>query len=104
MQHRPRNLSQKNSSDVPTNVITELKYNEHKEPSVTEKLTIYFKIFECGRNLLDQIDVTYQQAFMASPAQDEYYKEMTKSLIKASIEGGKLGNDKFQQAVIDLRA
>ena len=26
-------LSQNNSSDVPTNVITELKYNEHIEPS-----------------------------------------------------------------------
>ena len=30
-------LSQNNSSDVPTNVITELKYNEHIEPSVTDK-------------------------------------------------------------------
>ena len=30
-------LSQKNSSDVPTNVITELKYDEHIEPSVIDK-------------------------------------------------------------------
>ena len=30
-------LSQNNSSDVPTNVITELKYDEHKEPSVSDK-------------------------------------------------------------------
>ena len=29
---------------------------------------------------------------------------MTKSLIKANIEGGKLCNEKIQQAVIDLRA
>ena len=28
-------LSQNNSKDVPDNVITELKYDEHKEPSVT---------------------------------------------------------------------
>ena len=28
---------------------------------------------------------------------------MTKSLIKANIEGGKLCNEKIQQAVIDLR-
>ena len=28
-------LSQNNSADVPDNVITELKDNEHKDPSVT---------------------------------------------------------------------
>ena len=39
---------------------------------------------------------------MATPARDEYYKEMTKSLIKANIEGGKLCNDKIRQAFIDL--
>ena len=26
----------------------------------------YFNIFECGRNLLDQLDDTYQRAFTAS--------------------------------------
>ena len=26
----------------------------------------YFNIFECGRNLLDKLDVTYQRAFTAS--------------------------------------
>ena len=41
---------------------------------------------------------------MATSAQDEYYKDMTKSLIKANIEGGKLCNDKIQQEVIDLIA
>ena len=48
---------------------------------MTEKVTSYFNIFECGRNILYQHDVMYQQAFMATP-EDEYYKEMTKSLIK----------------------
>ena len=41
-------LSQKNSSHVPTNVITELKYDEHIEPSESEKGISYFNIFECG--------------------------------------------------------
>ena len=41
---------------------------------------------------------------MASPSEDEYYKEMTRSLIKANNEGGKLCNEKFGQAVIDLRS
>ena len=46
-----RTLLQNNSSDVPTNIITELKYYEHIEPSVTDKGSRYFNIFECGRNL-----------------------------------------------------
>ena len=71
---------------------------------MTEIVTSYFNIFECGRNILDQLEVTYQQAFMAISAQYEYYKEMTKSLIKANTEGGKLCNENIQQAVINLRA
>ena len=56
-------LSQSDSSDVPTNVITELNYNDHIEPLENVKEASYFNIFECGRNLLDQLDVTYQRAF-----------------------------------------
>ena len=66
-------LLQNNSADAPENVITELKDDEHKEHSVTGKVTSYFNIFECGRNLLDQLDVTYQRAFMASPVRERYY-------------------------------
>ena len=68
------NLLQNNSSDVPTNVITELKDNEHIEPSLTDKGSSYFNIFECGRNLLDQLDVTYQRAFTASPVEQGLYE------------------------------
>ena len=60
------NLLQNDSSDIPTNFITELKYDEHIEPSVSVKGASYFNIFECDRNLLDQLDVTYQRAFTAS--------------------------------------
>ena len=49
-------LSQNNSADVPDNVITELKYDDHKEPSVTGKVTSYVNILKCGRNLLDPLD------------------------------------------------
>ena len=81
-----------------------MKDDEHKEPSVNQKVTSYFNIFECRRNLLDQIDVTYQREFMATSAQDEYYEEMTKSLIKVNIgSDGKICNEKIQQALIDLR-
>ena len=56
-----KTLSQNNSTDVPANVITELKDDEHIEPSVIGKRTSYFNIFECGRNILDQLNVTYQK-------------------------------------------
>ena len=57
-------LAQNNSSDIMTNVNTELKYDEHIEPSVIDKGSSYFNIFECGRNLLDQLYVRHV------PAQD----------------------------------
>ena len=41
---------------------------------MTDKGSSYFKIFECGRNLLDQLDVTYQRAFTASPVQHGLYQ------------------------------
>ena len=58
--------SQSDSSDVPTNVITGLNYDDHIEPSANVKEASYFNILEWGRNLLDQLDVTYQRAFTAS--------------------------------------
>ena len=39
-------LSQNDSSDVPTNVITELKYYEHIETSVSVKRSSSFKTFK----------------------------------------------------------
>ena len=59
-------LSQSGSSDVLTNVITELKYDDNIEPSASVKEASYFNILECGSNLLDQLDVTYQCALTAS--------------------------------------
>ena len=87
-------LSQSDSSDVPTNVITELDCDEHIEPSASVKEESYFNIFECGRNLLDQLDDTYQRAFtesetssavstgyyQPSTTQERYYDMQTKLL------------------------
>ena len=48
------------------NATTELNYEDDIKPSVNVKEASYFNIFECGRNLLDKLDVTYQRAFTAS--------------------------------------
>ena len=61
-----KTLLQNNYADVSEYTITELKAEEHKEPSVTKEVKNYFNIFECGSNLLDRLNVTYQRAFMAT--------------------------------------
>ena len=99
-------LSQNDSSDVPTNVITELNYDDYIEPSANVKEASYFNIFECGMNILDKLDVTYQRAFTASktssavppgsyklsPAQENYY-DMQADLIAENNAG--MDKDKF---------
>ena len=91
---------QNNSSDVPTNVIMELKYDEHIEPSVSDKGSSYFNIFECSRNLSDKLDVTYKRAFTASattstvpkvfyqiyPAREKYYDIMADKIEEKNVK------------------
>ena len=43
-----------------------MNYDEHIKPSANVIEASYFNIFECGRNVLDKLDVTYQIAFAAS--------------------------------------
>ena len=45
---------------------TSLNYDKHIQPSANVIEATYFNIFECGRNVLDKLDVTYQSAFAAS--------------------------------------
>ena len=52
--------------NIVMNVTTELNYDDHIKPSANVKEASYFHILECGRNLLDKLDVTYQRAFTAS--------------------------------------
>ena len=108
-------LSQNNLSDVPTNVITELKDNDHIEPSVIDKGSSYFNIFECGRNLLDQLDITYQRAFMAtpvpeglykpSPARERYYDQIADSLIESNVQSnGTISDEELYKAITLLKS
>ena len=93
----------------------ELKNDEHKEPSVIGKGTSYFNIFECGRYILDQLDVTYQRAFMASavqqglyqpsPARERYYDRTAKSLIEAKVGSyGTINDEELHMAIIVLKS
>ena len=95
-------LSQKHSADVSENNIAELKDEEHTEHSVTEKVASYFNIFDCGRNLLDLLDVTYQRSFMATP-KDKYYNVLLDTLVKDNnLRGEPLSNQKIQKTDSDV--
>ena len=47
---------------------------------VTYDVPSYFNVFECRRNILNRLDVTYEQACMATP-RDKYYTKMLETLI-----------------------
>ena len=65
-------------------------------------MKIYFNIYECGWNLLDQIYVTYQRLFMATP-KDKYYNELLDTLFKDNnLRGEPSSNQKIQKSVSDV--
>ena len=59
----------------------------------------YFNILECGRNLLDRLDVAYERACMATP-KDKYYTNLLKNLVDDNNRNGApLSNEKLRQSV-----
>ena len=89
-----------------------MKDGDHIEPLVTDKGSSYFNIFECGRN---QLDVTYQRAFTASPvqqvlyqispAQDRYY-DITADQIEETNVGseGTINKEELCKAITILKS
>ena len=43
---------------------------EYEKTSVIDEVPTYFNIFECGRNILNRLDVTYERACMATPKEE----------------------------------
>ena len=62
-------------------------------------MSSYFNIFECGRNILDRLDVTYERACIAAQ-KDKYYNTLLKTLVDDNNRNGApLSNEKLRQAV-----
>ena len=59
--------------DISEYTITEKKDAEYEEYSVTKEVPIYFSIFEFGRNILDRLEVTYEQVCMATNKRQMIY-------------------------------
>ena len=87
--------------------------DEHIKPSSNIKEASYFNIFECGRNLLDKLDVTYQREFAASekpssvpspayisPLREKYWVVQAK-LLTEWMDG--MDKDKIREAVSQLK-
>ena len=49
--------------------------------SVTYEVPSYFNKFECGKNILNILDVTYERACM-STQKEEYYRNMLETIIE----------------------
>ena len=66
-----------------TKILTKKDANneaEYEESSIIDEVPRYFNIFECGRNPFNGIDVTYEQACMATP-KENYYEKMLDDLV-----------------------
>ena len=57
------------------------KEADYEEYSVTDELKRYCNIFECGRNILNRLDVTYEWACMATQ-KEEYYTDLLETMIE----------------------
>ena len=53
---------------------------EYEKYSVTHEVPSYFNIFDCGGDLLNGLDVTYEQACM-SITKEKYYTKMLETLV-----------------------
>ena len=71
----------------------------YKEPSVTKEVTSYFNIFECGRNILDRLDVTYERACTDTPKEKHYNMLLDTLVDDNNRKCATLSNDKIQQPV-----
>ena len=76
---------------------------EHEKPLVTDNPVIkepsYFKLFECGKNLLNRLDATCKRACMVT-SRYKYYTEIFNTLTYYNDRNnGPLSNKNIQEAV-----
>ena len=62
----------------------------------------YFNIFDCGGNNLNRLDVTYEQAHMAT-TKEKYHTKMLETLVDYNDRSNApFSNEKFRQVVSKL--
>ena len=72
---------------------------EYEESSVIDEVPSYFNIFKCGKNVLNRLGVTYEQACMATP-KDKNYTKLLETVIEYNDHHNEpLSNEKIRQAI-----
>ena len=72
---------------------------EYEKYSVTDEVPIYFNIFECGRNLFNKIDMTYDRACMYTP-KDIYFDNILETLVNHNNRhNAPFSNENLRQAI-----
>ena len=79
---------------------------ECEEYSVTDEFPSYFNIFECGRDLLNRLDVTYEQACMGNNnPKDKYYTKLLETVIDYNDHhNAPLSNENIRQEISTFMA
>ena len=86
--------------DISEYTITEQKDAEYEKYSVTKEVPSYFNIFECGRNILNRLDMTYEWVCMATQ-KEKYYTKLFKTLVdENNRNGAPFSNENIQQVII----
>ena len=76
----------------------------HEESSVTHDMMSNFNIFYCGRYIFNRLDVTYEQACMAT-TKEKYSTKMLENLVDYNdCKNAPFSNDNIQQAVSKFMA
>ena len=72
---------------------------EYEESSVTHEVLIYCNIFARNRNILNRLDVKYEQACMDT-TKEKYYTKMLETLVDYNdCNNALLSNENLRQAV-----
>ena len=71
----------------------------YEEYSVTDEVPSYFNIFECGRNILNRLDVMNERACMATPKDKDCTKFLETLVDYNDHHNAPLYNEKLRQAI-----
>ena len=77
---------------------------DYEESSITYEVPSYFNIFECDRNILNRLDVTYERECMAT-TKDKYNTKFLETLAEYNIHhNAPLSNGKLRQPISRVMA
>ena len=72
---------------------------EYEVSSVTYEVTFYFNVLNCGANILNRLEVTYERACMAT-IKEKYYTKILETIVDYNDRNNApLSNEKLRHTV-----